>query len=347
MVENDLFDDLVDEIPVDGNDQPADQTVEPAQENPTVDVSDENAVEPTNEFPEDDLITSYLRSRGLKDGKTIVYENEDGTNEEIDFHTLEKEEQLNILNELAKSNLTEDEIRTIDYLRSQNASLQDVINYYSQKAVENYIAQNGAIEPVYQVDDYSDDELYVADLRSKYEMTDEELAADLEIAKSNGELFKKKVEVIRKQYKDAEDQRIEDGRRAQEEKYTNFTNNVYDALNNFNELSLDYRDKESDSLQIEDAEKEAVYNYILSRDENGATQFFKDLNDPKVLVELAWYRLYGQDAISGISQYWKSVLKESRKQQTPTKQTRTTVVPTREDPKKKSEKSISSLWSDE
>ena len=107
------------------------------------------------------------------------------------------------------------------------------------------------------------------------------------MAKSNEELFKKKVEVIRNQYKAAEDQRIEDDRLAKEAQMQTFTNNVYNALNNFNELSLDYRDEKSDSLQIEDAEKEAVYNYILSQDENGATQFFKDLNDPNVLVELA------------------------------------------------------------
>lgn len=291
MLENDLFDDLVDEVPVNQDDQAATEPV-PTNE-PVAEPGDDLDPLPNegDDDNDDDLITSYLKSRGVKDGKILVYETEDGNTEETDFTSLSKKEQLSILNELSKSNLTQDEIETIDYLRSQRATLKDVVDYYSQaaakKAVEDYIAQNGEIQPKYQVDDYSDDELYIADLRSKYEMTDEELSADLEMAKSNEELFKKKVEVIRNQYKIAEDQKIEDDRLAKEAQMQNFTNNVYNALNNFNELSLDYRDEKSDSLQIEDTEKEAVYNYILSQDENGATQFFKDLNDPNVLVELA------------------------------------------------------------
>lgn len=291
MLENNLFDDLVDDVPVDQNDQP---TNDPVSTDEPVNQDDDNHGSeslPVDIDEDDDIVTSYLKSRGIKDGKTVVYETEDGNTEEADFTALSKDEQLNILNELSKSNLTPEEIETIDYLRSQRATLKDVVDYYSQaaakKAVEDYIAQHGEITPTYKVDDYSDDELYIADLRSKYDMTDEELAADLEMAKNNEELFKKKVEVIRNQYKAAEDQRIEDDRLAKEAQMQNFTNGIYNALDNFSELSLDYRDEESDSLQIEDAEKEAVYNYILSQDENGATQFFKDLNDPKVLVELA------------------------------------------------------------
>lgn len=306
MLENDLFDDLVDDVPADQGDQ---TTNEPASTDDRVDQNDDDYGKNLLPLDDDneDILTSYLKSRGIKDGRTVIYEHEDGNTEETDFNSLSKDEQLTILNELSKSNLTPDEIETIGYLRSQRATLKDIVDYYSnvaaQKAVENYIAQHGEIQPSYEVDDYSDDELYIADLRSKYDMTDEEIMADLEMAKSNPELFEKKVEVIRNQYKAAEDQRIEDDRLAKEAQMQNFTNSIYDALSNFNELSLDYRDVKSDSLQIEDSEKEAVYNYILSQDENGATQFFKDLNDPNVLVELAWYRLYGQDAISGISQY--------------------------------------------
>jgi hypothetical protein len=309
MLENDLFDDLVDDVPADQGDQGDQTTNEPVSTDDNVDQNDDDYGK--NLLPSDDdnddVLTSYLKSRGIKDGRTVIYEHEDGNTEETDFNSLSKDEQLNILTELSKSGLTPDEIETIDYLRSQRATLKDVVDYYSQlaakNAIEQYIAQNGETIPTYQVDDYSDEELYIADLRSKYDMTEEELIADLEMAKSNEELFSKKVEVIRNQYKAAEDQRIEDDRLAREAQMQNFTNGIYDALTNFNELSLDYRDLKSDSLQIEDSEKEAVYNYILSQDENGATQFFKDLNDPNVLVELAWYRLYGQDAISGISQY--------------------------------------------
>jgi hypothetical protein len=76
------------------------------------------------------------------------------------------------------------------------------------------------------------------------------------------------------------------------------------------------------------------------------------------LVDLAWYRLFGKDAISGISQYWKSVIKESRKTQTqtqdpvPSRSTqkptqRTHVIPTKEERNKlNGDKTIHSLWGD-
>ena len=43
----------------------------------------------------------------------------------------------------------------------------------------------------------------------------------------------------------------------------------------------------SDVLVIEDDEKSKILSYLLEQDTNGYSQFFKDLNDPKVLVELA------------------------------------------------------------
>ena len=34
-------------------------------------------------------------------------------------------------------------------------------------------------------------------------------------------------------------------------------------------------------------------------------KFVEDLSKPEVIVELAWYRLFGKDTISDISNYWK------------------------------------------
>lgn len=304
--------------------------------------------EPKNE--EIDVFSEFLKGRGLRDGKTLIYQDEEGNEQEVDFNTLDKEEQLSVLNELAKPNLTEDEIHTIEYLRNNNLTIQDVVEYYSQKAVQDYINQNGPVNRVYSVDDYSDEELYIADLKSKFEgMTEEEIQADLDLAKSNEDLFKKKADAIRNQHKAQEDKRIKDEQKAQEEQYNTFKSNLEEQLGNFNEIYLDYQDEKPDSLQIEDKDKEHIFSYILDQDENGASQFFKDLNDPQVLIELAWFRLFGKDAISGISQYYKSLLKESRK--TPTSQPKSeppkpsTVIPTNEEKNKPNpDKSITSLY---
>lgn len=269
----------------------------------------------------DDFLMSFLSEYGLKDGK-VTYENENGETEEIDFNDLDSQEKINILKELTSPNLTKDEIETINYLRSNNATIQDVIKYYSQKAVEDYIKENGPTEKQYSVDEYSDDELYIADLKSKFsDMTDEERMTDLEIAKENQDLFKKKVEIIRKQYKANEEEQAKERVKAQEEQYNAFKTSLETQLTGFNEISMDYKDDKSDRLQIEDSEKEEIYKYILNQDENGSTQFFKDLNDPKMLVEMAWFALYGKDAISDITNYWKSQLKNTRQKQETKSQT--------------------------
>lgn len=278
----------------------------------------------SNEPKNEDFLMSFLSEYGLRDGK-VVYENEDGSTNEVDFNDLDSEEKLNILKELTTPNLTKDEIEVINYLRSNNKTIQDVIEYYSQKAVNDYIANNGPIEKHYTVDEYSDDDLYVAELKAKFsDMTEEDIKADLEIAKENEELFKKKVDIIRKQYKAQEEERMQAEIKEQEEQYNNFKSALEEQLANFNEVSMDYKDSKSDSLEISDSEKDEIYKYILNQDENGNTQFFKDLNNPEKLIELAWFALYGKEAMSDISNWWKSQLKNVRK---PESKTQTTVVP--------------------
>lgn len=285
----------------------------------------ETELQDKNESSDEDFLTTFLSEYGLKNGK-VTYENEDGSTEEVNFNDLNTEEKLNILKELTTPNLTKDEIGVINYLRANNnATLQDVIEYYSNKAVEDYIKENGPVEKQYSIDEYSDEELYITDLKSKFEdMTDDEIKADLEIAKENEDLFKKKVDIIRKQYKAQEEEKIQESIREQEAQLNAFRDSLQSQLKDFNEVSMDYKDSKSDTLQIEDSEKEEIYKYILNQDENGATQFFKDLNDPQRLVELAWFALYGKEAISDISNYWKSQLKNTRK---PEQKSTTIIVP--------------------
>ena len=144
-------------------------------------------------------------------------------------------------------------------------------------------------------------------------MSDEELKYELDKAKENEDLFKKKVEIIRNDYKEKEKEAALEAQRREEEEYNQLRSALTESVSNFKEISFDYKDPESDVLVIEDDEKSKILSYLLEQDTNGYSQFFKDLNDPKVLVELAWYRLFGQDAISNISEYWKDILKQERR----------------------------------
>lgn len=270
----------------------------------------------SNEEVDINPIEEFLKEKGIEDVSKIKYETEDGEIQEVDFNSLSGKEQLTILKELSTPDLSESEINTVQWLRNNGVTLEQAIDYFKQTAVEEYKASlnNNAPEQHYDVDSYSDDELYFADLKARYtSMSDEELKYELDKAKENEDLFKKKVEIIRNDYKEKEKEAALEAQRREEEEYNQLRSALTESVSNFKEISFDYKDPESDVLVIEDDEKSKILSYLLEQDTNGYSQFFKDLNDPKVLVELAWYKLFGQDAISNISEYWKDILKQERR----------------------------------
>lgn len=250
------------------------------QDNP-----DDNSDDDT--IADSDVLTTFLSQYGIENGK-ITYENDNGDTEEVNFNELDSAEQLNILKELTTPDLAEHEIETINFLRKNNVTLQDVVEYYSQVAVQNYIKENGPAPREYSIDEYSDDELYFADLKAKYpEMTDEEIQADVDSAKENEELFKKKADAIRKQYKAKEDEKAQEIQQQQKDQYIAFDNSIKQSITNFNEISLDYKDSKADALVIDNNMKNDIYNYLMRVDENGKSQFAKDLEDTNKWVNFA------------------------------------------------------------
>lgn len=273
----------------------------------------------------------FLKSRGVRDGKTIIYEDEEtGETSEVDFSTLTTEEQLNILNEISRPDLSDDEINTINFLRQNNVTMQDVIGYYQEQAVKDYIEKNGHATKTYAADDYTDDELYVADLKYRYpEMSDEELVSELESAKDNQELFTKKIETIRTNYRNAEERQkqheAEEAAKVQKEYQEQFIS----VLDQFNYVPMDYKDPNGGVFQIEDSEKAAIWDYLFKQDVNGVTAFARDLNDPTRVIEMAHKMLFGAEAMSDITQHFKQELKKARRVAEQTKpKTSTTVVKT-------------------
>ena len=140
----------------------------------------------------------------------------------------------------------------------------------------------------YSIDDYSDDELYVADLAAKFpEFTEEELNEKLESAKVHEDLFKKEVDALRTFYKGEEDRLAEETKQNEQQQYEALQNTLLNTLQNYNEIVLDATDPQSDSLEIEDSDKQVILDYLLTPDKDGQSQFDKDLSDPTALIELA------------------------------------------------------------
>ena len=315
-ITNDYYESLL-EDPKDLQEEPIEEPVieddEPLLPEQPSDNTENNVEEPGNASEEDnasnteeDVITSYLKLNGIDDPTKIQFENEEGGIEEVDFNSLSREEQLTMLRELGNSGYSDYEREVINYLRRNNTDLQGVIDYFQNKAIEDYLAQNpqNAPQKSYSIDDYSDDELYIADLAAKFpNFTEEELNARLDSAKVNEELFKKEVDSLRTFYKGEEDRQAEEAKQREQQQYEALQNTLLESIGRFNEIVLDTDDPKSDSLEIEDSDKQIMLDYLLTPDKDGQSQFDKDLSDPQALIELAWLRTHGRDTITGISQY--------------------------------------------
>lgn len=325
-------DDLLDPAPTQEPDSlPADEGNVQTTEDPV------NQADPTSEpAPADDseldAYQRFLKSRGVKDGKMITFEDEEtGEVNEVDFSTLSVEEQFNILDELSKPDLSEDEAQTIDYLRRNGVSMQEVIEYYQNLAVQKYIEENQNPQPTnYSVDKYSDEELFLADIKSQYpDMTNEELISELDNAQSNTELFAKKVEAIRKKYKGFEEQALKEKEAEREAQQKEVEATFQKTLDEFNYIPMDYKKPDAGSIQVDPDEKAAVYSYLFQQDANGHTGFMKDLNDPQKVVRMAYLMQFSDQLLSDMTNYWKGELKKTRASvATPPKATTTVVKPT-------------------
>ena len=196
-------------------------------------------------------------------------------------------------------------------------TLNQVVDYFSRKAVDDYLAQNPdqVHQKTYEIDDYTDDELYLSALKMQYpNFTDEELTSKLETAKSNETLFKKEVGALREEFKKEEEAQIEAQKQQEQQAYDDLVGNLKNVLGNFNEVALDSTDPESDVLEIEDSDKDLVLAYLLNQDTDGKSQLVKDLENPATLIELAWLRTQGRTLIDNTTRYWKDLLKQERKE---------------------------------
>lgn len=313
------FDNLLDEtiLPEKTEEVSSSQEVELPNIFKEEEVESEEGEKPAEaEEVEDDAMTSFLKSKGIADPSKIQFENENGEIEDVDFNSLSREEQLTMIQELTDPGLSDHEVQVVNYLRQNKVTFDQVIDYFANQRLEEYLNEHpeDRHQKNYSIDEYNDDELYLADLKSKYpSFSDEELLSKLNIAKSDEDLFKKEVDILRESYKAQEDQMLKDAELAEQQQYEDLQNNLLNAVSAFNEVSLDTKDSESDSLVIEDSDKRQILSYLLDQDKDGKSQFVKDIENPNTLIELAWYRTHGRDVIDGISQYWKDILKNERK----------------------------------
>lgn len=361
-MKNDLeFDDLLEDDIEQSDETPlslADEEIEDLDDLLAVDKPEDEEIhdelpaasEEKSEKVENQVIDRFLRDRGIADPTKLKFENEYGHLENVNFYELSPEEQLTILHGFAdETNLTEEESSVVNYMRQYNVSFQQILDDYANQRLSEYASQNPVARD-YAVDDYDDDELFVADLKSKYpNFTDNELLDKLDAAKINEDLYNKEVSELRAYYKQIEDAQIMEQEQIRRSEMQMFEDNVANILDRFNGIPLDPSDVNSDILTIENADKDLIARYLFETDVNGQSQLVRDLSDPAALVELAFFRTQ-QGLLTDMTNYWKNVLKEERKQNAKLKKelesykSKESTVVIKENPKQSKKNTIASLW---
>lgn len=281
-----------------------DDILEGSQEENSVDEPSGYQQQESND-DDDSFMSDFLRSKGIDDPSRIKFEDENNNIIERNWNDLTREEQINILNTPLQpqhednNDLSDEEVTLLTQIRQSGLTPSQ----YLQQIQGEQVVQ----EPTYKIDDLSDDEVYILDLESRVgELSDDDAAQALSVAKQNEDLFNKQVEGIRKEYKDREDYNTQQEQaqleQQQQEAYYQYQDAVINAINNFNSIgNLD--------LNFEDSDKEELAEFMLSPDEAGNNYLYRALQDPETLVKAAWFILNGDEAFDSITDYFTNQIK--------------------------------------
>ena len=273
-----------------------------------VDTSDDNffGTEDNVSTSNNSILDEYLKSKGIENS-TISIINENDEEEQINFYDLSKEEQLEILKSSNEEtpDLDDSEYELLNHLRENNLSVNDFLENYKQSIIDSL---NVNSVQNYEIDAYDDQELFLLDLKEKYDLTDEELAKELEKELQDEVLFKKKTDILRTEYKQLEDQYNE----AQEQELAGQKQQQY---NQFSEQMVDVALKTPEfyGIELEDDEKNEVLSFLLDLDDKGVSDFYKTLNDPKKLYEAAWFLRYGKESFDALKNAYESEISRLKK----------------------------------
>ena len=255
------------------------------------------------------VINKLLQDKGIVDNKIKIID-ENGEEQEIDFFSLSSEEQLDILNTGKVSEPTHvndqyEGAELIQYLQENSLTLDQFLENYKNSILET--AADNTVDR-YEIDAYDDEELYMLDLKNKFDLTDEELIKELEKELQDSELFKKKADMLRLEYKTLEDQYKETQKqefeKQQQEQYDNFAQRIVDVA---------IATPEFYGIELEDNDKNEVLSFLLDLDDNGTSSFYKALNDPNKLYEAAWFLRYGKESFDMLRNAYESEIAKLKK----------------------------------
>lgn len=249
----------------------------------------------SEEIDDDDSFTrEILKLKGIKDPHKIKFEDASGAIIEKSWNDLSKNEQLSILSleEDTDTDLEDEEISFINMLRSNNLTPSQYIRLLQNNIEQRIIDYQ---PETYEIDSLNDDELFALDLIEKLgedNVTDDELQQALIQAKANPDFYAKQVESLREHYKELENERRYEEEQTQryqyENAYRNFSAQVLNQIEGFQEIA-------GQEIELSVDDKNDIANYLLTRDNTGQSDFYKDLQNPQVLTKAAFWMLKGPE----------------------------------------------------
>ncbi len=257
---------------------------------------------------EGSVLYDFLRSKNIDPESIKVQDEESGETLEYKFDDLSKEEKMDILG-YQKEMYSDDEVDAINFLRTNKMSLQDLAQSIRNKTIEEYSQQS---EQVYQVDDFSDDELFIVDFKNKYgeDFSEDELLSALDKAKENEALYEKQMARVRDSFKEYEAQakeqeslRIQQEQNDAEEQYIAQVVNVARSLNDMH-----------DTVDLDDTDKEDVLTFMFDKLPTGESALEKALKDPASRYKAAWYLKNGDEVFKEVHRYYKGEIERLNKE---------------------------------
>ena len=314
MKQDNLFDELLDDdgaekLPLDNNDDPLYESIYNDENGETKEEPEKEPDKEENEselfkFEESESINKILESKGINPHE-ILYEDENGEEVKVNFYELDPEEQLNLLHyNPSQYDLDDKEVEAINFFRENDISLEDYTEYVKQTAIEEYTKTSSP----YDIDSYSDEEVYSALLKDQFPtLTDEEIGMEIEKEKTNTALFEKKVSQIREYYKvqadDIKQQEAEESNQKEQLELDETKKQLANAAVSTEELM---------GFEIDDNDRREAFKFIFDKSVNGKSAFFKLLEDPQKLFKVALFALKEEEINKTLEQEFKKAYNNNK-----------------------------------
>lgn len=297
---------------IDGNlNNEIDDDLTSNEEDTSLQETSEETPNENQDIPQEDVIDLYLKYKGIDDKSKIKFEDDEGQIEEKDWNSLSKDEKLNILTSsesAAEDGLDSSEIDLINMVRASGMTPKEFVDYIKQGA----LSEASQVTPQYEIDQFTDDELFLTDLYSRTpDISQDEALEALDKAKSNESLYTKQINALRAEYQQIEQENLAQAQIEQEQEaalqYNQFANQIVDEINGFTEFK-------GYDLNLDDNDKQEVYEFITGKDAAGVNYMAKALSDPQILVKTAWLALNGEQMIDDITTYFQKEISNVRKE---------------------------------